>query len=87
MIFQGNIDLPRCAATSSSDCVGKKSEKDVNIRFFSISFYQWDIFSPQAQAEMKISEINKYFFMLIQRYVTFKKLYDFQVFDFLLIIF
>lgn len=37
---------------------------------------------------MKISEINKYFFMLIQRYVTFKKLpvYDFQVFDFLLII-
>lgn len=83
MIFQGNIDLPRCAATSSSDCVGKKSEKDVNIRIFSISFYQWDIFSPQAQAEMKISEINKYFFMLIQRYVTFKKLYDFQVFDFL----
>lgn len=86
MIFQGNIDLPRCAATSSSDCVGKKSEKDVNIRIFSISFYQWDIFSPQAQAEMKISEINKYVFMLIQRYVTFKKLYDFQVFDFLLII-
>lgn len=40
MIFQGNIDLPRCAATSSSDCVGKKSEKDVNIRIFSISFYQ-----------------------------------------------